>query len=94
MMRPSEISGSPLYGGGPARIQVNIEAWMNEASCAQVDPELWYSDQVFDQVEAIQICARCTVRAQCLNRAREHETRTHLTFGIWGGLTAAERRSR
>jgi hypothetical protein len=36
---------------------------------------------------ALELCARCPVRAQCLRQAEETPER----FGIWGGKTAAER---
>jgi WhiB family redox-sensing transcriptional regulator len=39
---------------------------------------------------AKKICERCPVLAECRSYALEREER----FGVWGGLTEAERRSR
>jgi WhiB family redox-sensing transcriptional regulator len=39
---------------------------------------------------AKQICAGCPVRGDCLEHALASR---ELAFGIWGGLTAAERRA-
>lgn len=40
--------------------------------------------------EAKQICARCPVRVRCESYAFESRE----SFGIWGGLTAADRAAR
>lgn len=38
---------------------------------------------------ALAICARCPIRAECL----EWSIKTHQEFGIWGGLTETQRRA-
>jgi WhiB family redox-sensing transcriptional regulator len=71
--------------------------WRPEAACRGIDPELFFSsDEIVNKQErqeqekaAKTVCARCTVRAQCLSYALEAGER----YGIWGGLNAQERRA-
>jgi WhiB family redox-sensing transcriptional regulator len=66
---------------------------MEEASCAQVDPELWYPERGGPSARAKAICngtdkiKPCPVRLQCLGYAMEN----HEIHGIWGGLSEVER---
>lgn len=67
-------------------------AWMEHASCAEVDPELFfiegtYREQVRAQALAKSICKRCPVAAECLATALEQDQR----YGIWGGTDPSER---
>lgn len=68
--------------------------WRNRAACrGGVDPELFFpageDGPVYDaQVAAAKaVCARCPVRAACLDEAL-----ARIPFGIAGGLTPEERR--
>jgi hypothetical protein len=63
-------------------------AWMAEALCAQVDPELFVPDTGGSTRPAKQVCATCPVRTECLAYALAHRER----FGIWGGVVERERR--
>lgn len=71
--------------------------WRNEAACRGMDPELFFSPDLFetkqekDEREAVAkaACARCNVRSQCLEYAIKAQER----YGIWGGLTEQERRA-
>ncbi|MGH3758030.1 WhiB family transcriptional regulator [Actinophytocola sp.] len=67
--------------------------WRNRAACRDEDPELFFpiSDvgpaaRQAEQAKAV--CARCPVRAQCLNFALDNG----LDHGIFGGTTERERR--
>ena len=69
--------------------------WMDEAACAQpgVDPDLWFPQHhawLTSAAQAIAICNRCPVQAECLEHAL---TEPHVADGIWGGLTGDEIRS-
>lgn len=64
------------------------EAWMADALCAQVDPELWYPEKGGSTGEAKRICRACPVVEQCLAYALSRDDR----FGIWGGTSERERR--
>lgn len=77
------------------RIQIDEEPWQLRAACR--GPETWlffppsHSERKDEREEresrAKQICGRCPVRVECLDYA----IRTREPYGIWGGLTEAER---
>jgi WhiB family redox-sensing transcriptional regulator len=75
--------------GESARAQVTDRSasWRERARCAETDPEAFFLDAATPR-EATRICAGCDVRTECLEYALIHDER----FGIWGGLTEAERR--
>jgi hypothetical protein len=62
--------------------------WADQALCTD-DPELFFPDEdhpTFAQAQAI--CRRCPVQVECLTHAQLYLE----TWGVWGGLTAAERK--
>lgn len=65
-----------------------IPAWVDDALCAQVDTEIFFPPEGGSLRPAKSICARCPVAAECLQYALEH----HEHYGVWGGLSAVERR--
>jgi WhiB family redox-sensing transcriptional regulator len=66
-------------------------AWMRDALCAEYPREWWFPERGASTEPAKAICAKCLVRAECLDYAMGNfEART---FGVWGGLSAAERRA-
>lgn len=74
-------------------IQLSMD-WRHEASCRDVDPELFFpigtSGPALAQIEAAKaICEMCSVREPCLMWAIE----TAQDAGIWGGMTEDERRT-
>ena len=64
--------------------------WKSQARCLGVDPEVFYPDEEDEAGAEIakQICAACPVREVCL----EHAIAVREKWGVWGGLTARERR--
>lgn len=62
--------------------------WIAEAKCLQADPEAFFPEKGGSTREAKRICARCDVRAECLDYALGNDEK----FGIWGGLSERERR--
>ncbi|WP_406425684.1 WhiB family transcriptional regulator [Streptomyces sp. NBC_00842] len=67
--------------------------WRHEAACRWIDPDLFWplgegaaARQQAEQAKAV--CAKCPVRAQCLEWAVE----TRQDFGVWGGMSERERR--
>jgi WhiB family redox-sensing transcriptional regulator len=60
------------------------------ALCAKADPEVFFPDTgaMSDVKGAKRICNACEVQVDCLEWALKNEEE----YGIWGGLTAAERR--
>lgn len=82
----------PVVAGQPLTVVGGMgDDWRCDAACsgmaAQAD-DLWFASDADGQAAAVAICEACPVRASCLADAlgrREKE-------GIWGGLTARERR--
>lgn len=62
---------------------------LQDALCAQTDPELFFPDKIENQYShlAKQICVKCPVRIECLTWALQNEE----DFGIWGGFSPKER---
>jgi WhiB family redox-sensing transcriptional regulator len=62
--------------------------WMEQARCAQVDPELWHPDGSGSSYnDAKQVCARCPVKQQCADFADRTEgglAHSH-RHGLWAG---------
>jgi WhiB family redox-sensing transcriptional regulator len=68
--------------------------WRHRAACRDQDPELFFpvSDMgpgARQAKLAKAVCARCPVRAQCLEYALDNG----LDHGIYGGTTESERRA-
>lgn len=65
-----------------------LGAWEQLAACAGADPDMFFPERGESDEPAKAICARCEVRVECLEMALDRR----LVDGIFGGLTAAERR--
>jgi WhiB family redox-sensing transcriptional regulator len=63
--------------------------WMDEALCAQTDPDMFFPEKGGSARSAKRVCASCDVREQCLDYALA----TGQTEGVWGGLTPRQRRA-
>ncbi|MFD2024108.1 WhiB family transcriptional regulator [Promicromonospora aerolata] len=59
-----------------------------DASCLTEDPEIFFAGGGVSR-KAKKICQSCPVRDQCLELGLLNDER----FGIWGGLTRAERKA-
>lgn len=62
--------------------------WRARALCAQIDGDMFFPDTGESTAVPKAICARCPVRAECLETALTNNER----FGVWGGLTPNQRR--
>ena len=62
--------------------------WMDNAACADADPDLFFVDVGESADEAKAICSRCPVQTDCLDFALA----SHERFGIWGGMSSRQRR--
>lgn len=62
------------------------------ALCREHDPRMWFQDQgaghILIQREAQAICRACPLQSACLEYALLH----NIEFGVWGGLTAHDRK--
>lgn len=59
----------------------------------ETDPEMWFSDNLDDQIAARSACADCPFITTCLSAALDHEgaRSPQGRFGIWGGHTPTDR---
>lgn len=73
-------------------VTLTAGAWTGQALCAQSDPEAWFPAAGADAAPALRVCARCPVRAQCLELALSGaDTWDGISTGIWGGTTPRQR---
>lgn len=63
---------------------------VDQASCAQSDPDAWYPEKGRKDSVTIakKVCKNCPIRERCLEIALENDER----YGVWGGLSERERR--
>ncbi|WP_311210980.1 MULTISPECIES: WhiB family transcriptional regulator [unclassified Aeromicrobium] len=78
----------------PMPLQETYE-WQYDGLCRDVDPEGFFSPEAERgtpkarrEEAAKALCARCPVIEQC----REHALAVQEPYGVWGGLSEAERR--
>lgn len=65
-----------------------VKGWEARAACKNQKTNIWYPRRGKDPRPAKKICASCPVRRDCLSYALKYRE----NVGIWGGLTARERR--
>ena len=80
--------------GGRSLVDPTMMDWRHDASCRDVDPELFFpigtTGPALAQIEAARaICGSCEVQGSCL----EWALATGQDAGIWGGVTEEERRT-
>jgi len=63
-------------------------SWQGRALCAEVDLDLPYPGKGANITATKKICARCEVRAECLEFGLKYD----LGHGVWGGTSAEERK--
>lgn len=68
-------------------LRYSYEEWMDDALCAQTDPDMFFPEKGGSTENAKKVCAACTVRLECLEYALRHNER----HGIWGGMSRTER---
>jgi WhiB family redox-sensing transcriptional regulator len=64
------------------------DPWTADAACNGLDPDMFFPQKGETSRPAKQVCLGCPVREECLSMAVE----LNLGFGIFGGLSARERR--
>ncbi len=62
--------------------------WMDDALCAQTDPEIFFPENGGSTRNAKRICGGCDVREECL----QYALRTGQTVGVWAGLSPQQLR--
>ncbi|MFJ9663646.1 WhiB family transcriptional regulator [Streptomyces sp. NPDC101219] len=80
---------------GTARDRDQDAPWHTEAVCRRDEAGLFFAPskeptaaRLSREDAAKRVCARCPVMVEC----REHALLQPEPYGVWGGLTAAERR--
>jgi WhiB family redox-sensing transcriptional regulator len=63
--------------------------WLDQALCAETDPEAFFPEVGEVPHAALSVCAKCPVRAACLADALNRRDVTH---GVLGGMTPNERK--
>ncbi|MEX2278713.1 MAG: WhiB family transcriptional regulator [Acidimicrobiia bacterium] len=67
------------------------QRWRTMSACRDVGSDAFFVDDpvgVFEERSAKAVCGQCFVIDDCLAYALTHDA----PFGVWGGMTAAERR--
>ena len=62
--------------------------WFASAACRGLPSDIFFVDAGKPTGEALAICERCPVQAQCLDYALERNE----VFGVWGGYSQRELR--
>lgn len=62
--------------------------WEDLARCGEIGGDLFFPEKNQSMQAQKAVCAGCPVSAQCLEWALANDEQ----FGVWGGLSAAERR--
>ncbi|MET9607678.1 WhiB family transcriptional regulator [Streptomyces sp. NPDC006512] len=64
-------------------------AWYDLALCAQTGPSFFFPEPGSSHRDAKRLCGACEGRVACLEYALANDER----FGVWGGLSEAERQA-
>ncbi len=93
-MSTADAAGSGAPGGPEPDYTIAKPDWQDRAACRSFPLDLFFtagsSDIArYDQERAKAVCETCPVRVECLDWALATEEQ----FGVWGGLTADERRA-
>jgi WhiB family transcriptional regulator, redox-sensing transcriptional regulator len=75
------------------RSQVTDLAWRSDATCRDLNPDLFFpvgvTGYAVEQIEAAKsFCRGCPAKEDCL----EFAITTNQEYGVWGGTTEEERR--
>lgn len=73
----------------PEHTSSRRDGWMDDALCAETDPEAFFPEKGASSKTAKSICAMCDVKERCLQYALDNGFDWD---GIYGGLSARERR--
>ncbi|GAA4862812.1 WhiB family transcriptional regulator [Kitasatospora terrestris] len=85
----------PIESSTPRAAAVEDDPWHTGAACRSDEAGLFFAPskeptaaRLAREEQAKRVCARCPVLLEC----REHALAQPEPYGVWGGLTAAERR--
>ncbi len=69
-----------------ANIKTTKRSWVAEAACRGMGSNIFFPERQESPQAAKGVCSSCPVRIECAEEGMGER------FGIWGGLTARERR--
>lgn len=85
MIPVTHVRNDVQWSGAAALI--TPEPWMQDALCAQTDPEIFFPEKGGKGADdARKVCGGCDVRTDCLDFA----LRTGQDEGVWGGKSARQ----
>jgi WhiB family transcriptional regulator, redox-sensing transcriptional regulator len=67
--------------------------WMEQALCAQSDPDLWFPEKGGTSAEARRICEGCPVLMECIAHTERVEATVGPQEGAWAGRNRRSRRA-
>ena len=73
---------------GSLQVAPDVDSWTRDSLCQEYPPSWWFPARGESSSAAKEVCARCSVREECLSLALGEQ----IGEGIWGGLAPAERR--
>jgi WhiB family redox-sensing transcriptional regulator len=81
--------GRPPFAGQKTS-GIDLMLWADDAACKDTPIGLWFPDPgFFADGDALRMCRRCPVMMKC----REYAINNGLDDGVWGGLTADQRKT-
>lgn len=89
-MADVKITGSGAASPDDA-IWEALDGWRAASACRDFPSDAFFFEgatRLLEELAAKAICAECTVIDACLAEAIAH----NIPYGVWGGMTAAERR--
>lgn len=88
MMTIPVVGSNPTVRWTGAAALIQPEPWVQDAACAETDPEIFFPEKGGSTREAKRVCRGCSVTAECLAFALRRNER----YGIFGGKSERERR--
>jgi len=70
---------------------MSLYEWMDAASCARIDPDLFHHDDSSNYNRARRICQACPVQPECQAHTARLDTDTVGRHGMWAGQTRRQR---
>jgi len=64
-----------------------MSGWQDEAACRGIDTNLFFPENADVDDQVLALCENCPVKDECRDYGVVYEE-----WGIWGGLTASQRR--
>lgn len=77
-----------IFDLGYGKAGLSDRSWMEDALCAQTDPDIFYPEKGGSTAPATSVCNNCMVRDECLEYAVSNDIR----HGIWGGTSDNDRK--